>query len=164
MSAIDDGTDTEYTAGRDASYAWLAGAGRGYLDPDDVSHLEYPDVDESALYSQGFSDALKGVAWHAQNPGQMCHRGAGCPDLAALETINPNVGKPPAWQDLLEGLQILARHPTNKTDPFYCSHDLLTVNCDPAEFTAAEVARLARLGFSPSSDGEAFESSRFGNA
>lgn len=75
----------EYNAGREAGYAWLAGDGRAYLDPDDDSELVYPTG--TALFDQGFSDAIKTVSWHFQNPGKVCINGPSCPDLAFLADL-----------------------------------------------------------------------------
>lgn len=67
-----------------------------------------------------------------------------------------------AWEDLLEALTILSQRPGNLISPFYCSHDTLTVTCDPADFTTTEIARLDDLGFF--ADDECFQSYRFGSA
>ena len=73
-----------------------------------------------------------------------------------------------AWQDLVEALQILARHPSNDVSPTHCEHDKLTVMADPARFTDDEITYLESLGFlagNPGSQDECtFYSYRFGSA
>lgn len=64
--------------------------------------------------------------------------------MAAMTT---NDTMPKAWADLLEALTLLAEHPADRAVPVVCEHDELTVNADPAAFTADEIARLGRLGF-----------------
>ncbi len=70
---------------------------------------------------------------------------------------------PPAWADLIEGLTILAQHPTDTISPFHCEHDTLNVMADDEAFTEEEIARLDQLGFSVNSEG-GFYSFRFGSA
>jgi hypothetical protein len=71
---------------------------------------------------------------------------------------------PPAWKDLLEALEILAKYPSNFTSPLHCEHDHLTVMADPDQFTDDELIRLERLGFFPKRDEGVFCSFRFGSA
>ncbi len=70
---------------------------------------------------------------------------------------------PTAWVDLLEGLFMLAAHPTDSVSPFNCTHDQLGVMADSSAFTDAELARLDELGFHVDDYG-AFYSFRFGSA
>ncbi|MFD6401133.1 hypothetical protein [Nocardia sp. NPDC060249] len=70
---------------------------------------------------------------------------------------------PPAWNDLLEALALLAKHGTAEAGPFSCHHDVLVVGSDPDAFTPEELARLAALGFiADIEDGGSFTSFRFG--
>lgn len=68
-----------------------------------------------------------------------------------------------AWSDLISGLTMLSRHPSNKHSPLHCEHDELWVCADPAEFTAEEIAQLDAWGFTPDDEG-GFSSFRFGSA
>lgn len=70
----------------------------------------------------------------------------------------------PAWSDLIEGLTLLAQHPTDTISPLHCEHDELTVLADPTAFTDEERARLADLGFRVGDGDECFYSFRFGSA
>jgi hypothetical protein len=70
---------------------------------------------------------------------------------------------PQAWADLLEGLTLLALHPTSDTSPFHCEHDTLYVTADDTKFTDTELDRLAHLGFDVNREG-GFTSHRFGSA
>ncbi len=70
---------------------------------------------------------------------------------------------PPAWSDLLEGLTMLAKHPSSDISPFHCEHDTLNVMADDSAFTADELARLSVLGFDVHGEG-GFYSYRFGSA
>lgn len=69
----------------------------------------------------------------------------------------------PAWADLLEGLKILSRHPTNDISPLHCEHDMLVVMSDVNGFTEEELAHLDSLSFSYD-DENGFSSYRFGSA
>lgn len=92
-----DGQPSVYRSGQAAGYAWLAGPGHGYLDPEETSDApfpEYPDV----LFRQGFSDAVKNVGWHVRNLGRMCADGPSCPDLAWLDARRNIVRKAGAEQ------------------------------------------------------------------
>ncbi len=70
---------------------------------------------------------------------------------------------PADWADLLEALNLLAKHPTIGSSPFNCTHDMLLVTADDTKFTDAELDRLAYLGFDVDRDG-GFRSFRFGSA
>lgn len=70
---------------------------------------------------------------------------------------------PQAWSDLLEGLKILSRHPTNDISPLHCEPDMLAVMADANGFTEEEMAHLDSLGFSYD-DNWGFHSYRFGSA
>jgi hypothetical protein len=72
-------------------------------------------------------------------------------------------GMPTAWSDLIEGLTLLAQHPTDPISPLRCSHDTLHVLADEKAFTDSELARLDVLGFDVDSEG-GFYSFRFGSA
>jgi hypothetical protein len=72
---------------------------------------------------------------------------------------------PDAWEDLLEGLVLLAREQNSKISPFNCAHDTLYVGSDVNGFNESEIARLDKLGFFPDEEfGEGFMSYRFGSA
>lgn len=71
---------------------------------------------------------------------------------------------PPAWADLLEGLELLAQHPTDTVSPLHCEHDKLTVLADDSAFTDDELARLETLGFDVDRSEGGFYSFRFGSA
>jgi len=71
---------------------------------------------------------------------------------------------PPSWSDLLEGLALLAQHPTDTISPFHCSHDTLHVLADDKAFTDVEIAKLEVLGFHVDSSDGGFYSYRFGSA
>jgi len=71
---------------------------------------------------------------------------------------------PTSWSDLIEGITMLAQHPTDTTSPFYCSPDTLHVLADETAFTSAEIDRLDALGFSVDSSDGGFYSHRFGSA
>lgn len=68
-----------------------------------------------------------------------------------------------AWSDLIEGLTLLAQHPTDTISPFNCTHDRLNVLADQAAFSLDELTRLDELGFHGDADG-GFYSFRFGSA
>lgn len=91
-----------------------------------------------------------------------------CPLDTPETPMDETTGPPTAWRDLLEALNILARHPGSDISPFHCEHDELTVMADPADFTAEEIAHLDDLGFHagrPGSESEGtFYSYRFGSA
>lgn len=70
---------------------------------------------------------------------------------------------PPAWRDLLQGIAILAQHPSDEISPFNCTHDQLAVMADEGAFSPEQIALLERLGFTVDSDG-GFYSFRFGSA
>lgn len=70
---------------------------------------------------------------------------------------------PPAWSDLIEGLKLLAQHPTDTISPFWCEHDQLHVLADETAFTDGDLSRLDRLGFHVDSKG-GFYSFRYGSA
>jgi hypothetical protein len=70
---------------------------------------------------------------------------------------------PPAWADLIEGLTLLAQHPTDTISPLHCEHDTLHVMADAVAFTDEERDRLETLGFHADADG-GFHSFRFGSA
>lgn len=72
---------------------------------------------------------------------------------------------PEAWRQLIEGLALLAQHPTSKISPLHCEHDELTVLANPAKFTPEELEHLGTLGFrTTAEDEEVFVSYRFGSA
>ncbi len=71
---------------------------------------------------------------------------------------------PSAWADLLEAIELLAKHQNNEISPFHCEHDQLTVAADPAAFTDDEIARLDELGFTADVGQECFYSFRYGSA
>lgn len=71
---------------------------------------------------------------------------------------------PPAWADLIEALQIMARHADNTDRPLHCEHDELFVGADPRLFTTAELERLQELGFRALYGEYCFHSYRFGSA
>jgi hypothetical protein len=70
---------------------------------------------------------------------------------------------PQAWADLIEGVTLLAKHPSSPISPFHCEHDTLNVMANDEAFTDDEIATLENLGFSRSSEG-GFYSFRFGSA
>lgn len=74
-----------------------------------------------------------------------------------------SIDAPPAWRELIEGLTLISKGQVNRVSPFHCEHDELRVMADPASFTAEELAKLEKLGFSQSEDGN-FYSFRFGSA
>lgn len=71
---------------------------------------------------------------------------------------------PSAWSDLIEGLTLLATHPSNDVSPLYCVHDILRVMADDSAFTPGELDRLETLGFSRDENEGGFYSFRFGSA
>jgi hypothetical protein len=68
-----------------------------------------------------------------------------------------------AWRDLIEGLMILSRHPTNDISPLHCDPEMLVVMSDANGFTDEEMAYLDSLGFHYN-DVHGFHSFRFGSA
>lgn len=70
---------------------------------------------------------------------------------------------PPAWADLIEGLTLLAKHPSDIISPLHCEHDTLNVMADDEAFTEDEIAKLDELGFTVNREG-GFYSFRFGSA
>lgn len=89
----------------------------------------------------------------------------------AAYRVTPLFGRPdtggPAlpqdWADLLQALNLLAKHPAPGSGPIYAAHDQLTVCADETAFTADEIAQLDKLGFPVNREG-GFTSTRFGNA
>jgi len=71
---------------------------------------------------------------------------------------------PPAWSDLIEGLTLLAQHPTDVISPLWSSHDTLHVLADEKAFTEEEINRLDTLGFNVDTSDGGFHSFRFGSA
>jgi hypothetical protein len=68
------------------------------------------------------------------------------------------------WTDLVEAIEIFRTGSVNKTRPFHCAHDTLSVMADPESYSEDQVARLEDLGFLVDRDGECFYSWRFGSA
>lgn len=66
-------------------------------------------------------------------------------------------------KDLIKALLIL-EHYTDDRYPTGCEHNTLYVYVDPASVSPEDIARLAELGFVPSSDDPCFVSYRFGSA
>ncbi len=85
--------------------------------------------------------------------------------VCSCNTRTHSLNETEAWNDLLEGLALLARHPSNDISPLHCEHDTLTVMADSTKFTEEELARLDALGFTPDEDEPStFYSFRFGSA
>lgn len=76
--------------------------------------------------------------------------------------MRTDVTIPPAWEDLIKALTILAQHPANDISPLHCEHDTLWVCADPDAFSPEELAELDELGFFKDDGG--FMSYRFGSA
>jgi hypothetical protein len=81
----------------------------------------------------------------------------------AMRALLPDSGLPKAWADLLAGLALLAKHPSNDISPLNCTANELTVMADPELFTPEEIDRLDTLGFIDGPTGT-FNSFRFGSA
>jgi len=82
-----------------------------------------------------------------------------------MTTTGQEIPMPPAWQDLISALKLLARGQSNDISPFHCEHDELTVMSDPAQFTSEELEQLDTWGFFPSLDDEpVFTSYKYGSA
>lgn len=71
---------------------------------------------------------------------------------------------PTAWQNLLEGLALLAKHQCNETSPLHCEPGELMVMSDPDSFTPDEIQRLKELGFQPNWGQSTFYSFIYGSA
>jgi len=101
---------------------------------------------ETMLYSLR---AACGYSLTATRP----HRGDGMPNV----TLNP-------WDNLIEALTLLAKHPTDKVYPIRCEcgHGSLEVMANPRRFTEGELAHLELLGFNHDYE-ERFYSYRFGS-
>jgi len=65
---------------------------------------------------------------------------------------------------LIEALQIFLKY-GDPDYPTHCEHDVLTIcGIFPAEVSAEDKAKLKELGFFISSDGDYFQSFRYGSA
>lgn len=66
---------------------------------------------------------------------------------------------------LVEAMTIFRRYAPSVYSPLHCQHDVLTVcGVDPAAVSDEDKARLDEIGFFVASDGECFQSYRFGSA
>jgi hypothetical protein len=65
-------------------------------------------------------------------------------------------------EDLIKALQIFLKY-GNSENPTHCEHDVLHVDIDPVLVSKADKKELDTLGFFVSSDGEGFDSFRFGS-
>lgn len=71
---------------------------------------------------------------------------------------------PPAWNDLIEAIKLLAKGRVDDVSPFNCIHDQLSVMSDPDKFTNAELAQLDTWGFHVDDNDNTFYSFRYGSA
>jgi hypothetical protein len=77
---------------------------------------------------------------------------------------NEDRSMPPAWQDLINAITLLARGQSDDISPLHCEHDQLTVMSDPEAFTDEEIEQLKIWGFHAENEDGVFYSFRYGSA
>ena len=65
-------------------------------------------------------------------------------------------------EDLIKALQIFLKY-ANPSYPTHCEHDVLYVMVDPELVSLEDKKRLDKLGFFASSEGDSFQSFRYGS-